>query len=176
MIEVETKYRLSDKQSIAVKLKDLGFIGSEPVHQIDKVFLVNSDSFKTFKPGDPVTRIRIVHGVSSMTLKKAINKSGDTIEHEMTVDPASSAEGFLLEMGYKSVTDVEKVRTEYKRNEITVAVDEVAKLGAFLEIEIICKEGDEENARTKVMAMASDLQLSESDIVTKKYDQLISEL
>ena len=165
MIEVETKYRLSDKQSIAVKLKDLGFIGSEPVHQIDKVFLVNSDSFKTFKPGDPVTRIRTVNGVSSMTLKRAINKAGDTIEHEMTVDPGSSAEGFLLEMGYKSVTDVEKVRTEYKRNEITVAVDE-----------IICKEGDEENARTKVMAMASDLQLSESDIVTKKYDQLISEL
>jgi len=108
MIEVETKYRLSDKQKVTEKLKELGFIGKDPVHQVDKVFLVNSDSFKTFTPGDPVARIRSVNGVSSLTLKRAINKSGDTIEHEMTVDPASAAEGLLSEMGYKLF--VRKVR------------------------------------------------------------------
>lgn len=176
MIEVETKFRIADKVRIANKLKELGFIGAEPVRQSDKVFLVKSDSFRTFKPGDPVTRIRTVNGVSSMTLKRAINTSGDSVEHEMTVNPASAAEGLLLEMGYKAVTDVDKIRTEYKRDDTTVALDEVSKLGEFLEIEIVCNEGKEADARSRVMATAIDLGLSEDDIVTKKYDQLMSEL
>jgi adenylate cyclase class 2 len=176
MIEVESKFRIAGKQKIANRLKELGFIGTDPVHQSDKVFLVKSDSFKTFTPGDPVARIRTVNGVSSMTVKRAINASGDSVEHEMTVDPASAAEGSLLEMGYKAVTDVEKIRTEYKRDDTTVAIDEVSKLGEFLEIEIVCNEGKEANARDRVMAIATDLGLSEDDIVTKKYDQMMSEL
>lgn len=176
MIEVEVKFRIADKERIANKLKELGFIAAEPVRQSDKVFLVKSDSFETFTPGDPITRIRIVNGVSSMTLKRAINTSGDSVEHEMTVNPASAAEGLLLEMGYKAVADVDKTRTEYRRDDTTVALDEVSKLGEFLEIEIVCNEVEAVKARDRVMATANDLGLSEVDIVTKKYDQMMSEL
>lgn len=176
MIEVESKFRISDKTIVATKLISAGFVGSGPVNQADKVFLVNSDSFKTFKRGDPVTRIRTVNGKSSLTLKRAINDKGDSVEHEMMVEPAGSAEGLLVEMGYKPVTDVVKTRTEYKREDVTVAIDEVKELGNFAEVEIVCNEGEEDDARKRVMATANELGLSSEDLVSKKYDQLISEL
>jgi adenylate cyclase class IV len=57
-----------------------------------------------------------------------------------------------------------------------VALDEVAKLGEFLEIEIVYNEGEEAGARDRVMATANDPGLGENDIITKKYDQLMSEV
>lgn len=176
MIEVERKYHISNKQVIEKNLNKLGYKKTETVHQADRVYLQKSDSFKTFKVGDPVTRIREVNGSNTLTFKKAVNAQGDTIEHEMTVEPASEAEGFLLELGFNPVTNVDKVRTEFKLNNVTVALDEVMGLGSFVEVEILCIEGEEKIARAKIVEIAKRIGLNTNDIETKKYDQLISEL
>lgn len=176
MVEVERKYRISNKSVIENSLNELGYKKAVTIHQSDKVYLQKSDSFRTFKVGDPVTRIREVNGSSTLTFKRAINSQGDTIEHEMTVEPASEAEDFLLEIGYKSVTDVDKIRTEFKLNNVTVSLDEVTSLGNFVEVEILCNEGEEELAQENIARIAKEIGLNAEDIEKKKYDQLISEL
>jgi len=98
MIEVESKFRIKDRAEIETKLSSLAYSKSDPVEQSDKVFLLNSDSFKTFKVGDPVTRIRLVNGVSSLTYKRAINAHGDSIEHEMTVDSIKKYDQLMSEL------------------------------------------------------------------------------
>ncbi len=176
MIEVEQKFRVKNHTSIETRLSSLGYKRSDTVHQADKVFLLNSDNFKTFTPGDPVTRLRTVNGSTTLTFKRAINVEGDSVEHEMTINPASAGEGLLLEMGYKPATNIEKMRTEYKLGEITIALDDVVGLGLFAEVEIVCSEGQADAARKKVLATADSLGLKAEDIETKKYDQLMSEL
>ena len=94
----------------------------------------------------------------------------------MTVAPASAANGLLKEMGYKPVTIVDKIRSEYKLDELTIAVDVVKDLGTFLEIEIVCNDEQKEMARKKIMSVAKGLGLSEQDLETRKYDQLVSNL
>lgn len=175
MIEVEQKFRIADKRSLKKALLKAGYKVSPMVRQTDRIFLLKSDSFKTFKLGDPVMRIRTVNNSKTyLTYKRDVGSSGDRLEHEISVSPAATVETLLLEMGYKLVVEVKKERTEYNRDAVSVVLDQVKRLGSFAEVEIVCEEGGETEARLKVMAVAADLGLRTGDIETKKYDQLIS--
>lgn len=176
MIEIERKFRISRTDKIDARLVKMGYQKNESVHQVDTVYLLKSDSFRTFKTGDPVVRIRTANGRASLAYKRVINPAGDTIEHELNIDPVMAAEGVVFEMGYKPVTKVDKMRTEYARGDITIAVDDVKGLGRFAEIEIVCREGQEEGVEQRIMDAASRLELNQDDIEPKKYDLLISEL
>lgn len=176
MIEVERKYRIDNAAFIEKRLFELGYKKAETVNQTDIVYLQKSDSFKTFKVGDPVIRIRKVNDLSTLTFKRAINSEGDAIEHEIRFEPTSEAEEFLLEIGFKKITKVDKVRTEFKLNDVTVSLDEVMGLGSFVEVEILCGEGEEELAKVKIAEVAKVVGLDPVLIEKKKYDQLVSEL
>lgn len=177
MIEVERKFRLIPEK-IEVVRAYLKNISSDPlsIHQIDSVYLYRMSSFKDFKLGDPVIRIRSVDEKTILTYKKSINKEGDRIEHELTIDSASIADALLKELGFNFVIKVEKDRSEYKFNDITFCLDDVSDLGIFLEIEIVCQSNDEvESAQKKIMKLASQIGFSDLDLETRKYDQLLSD-
>lgn len=177
MIEVELKFRLEKKTELEDKLVRAGYKKSKPLHQVDRVFLLKSDSLADFTLGDPVTRIRTINDqVTTLTYKRAMNAKGDRIEHEMQVEPAHEAEAMLLEMGYKPVAAVDKLRIEYKRGDITVTIDQVKGLGRFAEVEIVCKKGEEEKALAKIKSVAKEFGLNENDIEPLKYDQMTSRL
>jgi adenylate cyclase class 2 len=177
MIEVERKYRITDKQEIISKLNKLGYIKLKTVHQKDNIYLKNSKSFTDgFKKDDPIMRIRTIGKTHILTYKRSINDDGDSIEHEMEVNPVNAAIDLLDELGYKIVTNVDKIRTEFKLGNITVAVDEVAKLGSFIEVEILCNKGTEDITIKRVVEAASNLGLTDQNIEHKKYDRLMSEL
>jgi len=177
MIEVERKYRVQDLTAIVMELQRLGYEQQETVQQEDTIYLINSKDFgEGFKKFDPVMRIRTVNGAHKMTYKRSINDDGDTVEHEITVTPIDPAKSMLLELGYHIVTNVNKKRTEFTKANVTVSVDEVARLGSFVEVEVLCNEGEEEHALKQVQEAASELGLKEEDIERKKYDHLMTEL
>jgi len=175
MIEVERKYRIANKTPVLASLNNLNYSKNDKVHQSDRVYLKNSESFEKFMPTDPVMRIRTVGQSHKLTYKRSINKAGDAIEHEMSIDPVEAGEGMLRELGFQQVTVVKKMRTEYTKGDVTIALDDVETLGSFVEVEVVCEEGEEEFAELKVASAAAELSLMESNIETKKYDRLMSE-
>ncbi len=177
MIEVERKFRLNSENSARVA-DYLKVNGGEPdVHrQADKVFLYQVDSFKKFTPGDPVMRLRSMGDTTILTYKRIINAEGDRIEHEVAVDSAATAEAILKELGYLLAVNVEKVRSEYRIGDIAACLDDVVKLGMFLELEVISQSEDEiATAEQRIMSVASEMGLTAADIETKKYDQLLDD-
>lgn len=176
MIEVERKFRLEEKNisHFVVELDRLSN-SKRVLNQLDQVFLLKGDSFKIPNRSRPIMRIRSVNDVVKLTYKRSINDVGDSIEHELTIDSVSIAEALLTEIGYYLVVEIEKKRMEYVLPDATICLDEVKNLGSFLEIEILCPtEKDISLAQNKVMATAAQFGLTEADIETKKYDQLIS--
>lgn len=175
MIEVERKFRVSDRKAVEQVLQEQ--YGADPIvtHQIDTVFLVGDGGFKSFTPGDPVMRIRQTGDKTELTFKRAINDAGDRLEYELTLDNAYTAELLLRELGHQPVTAVDKVRNEYKQQDYTVVLDEVKNLGTFVEIEIICQEGQEKEAGHEIDRIADRLGLRAADIETQKYDQLLAQ-
>ena len=177
MIEVERKFRANSLMNAKVVawLNAHGAFEKDLQYQVDTVFLIRSDSFKDFTKGDPVVRLRIVNNDVSLAYKRAMNESGDAVEHEMKVESFDIACAMLADMGYKIVTEIRKHRKEYVLQDITVTLDEVEGLGLFLEIEAICQPGEEAAAETKVAGMADALGLGKEDVEPKKYDVLLAE-
>jgi|SRR3989344_3785702 len=178
MIEVERKFRIDSNKKASLIRKLTKFSEKiATVHQVDTVFLRNSESFEGFKRGDPVVRVRIENNKATLTYKRALNDQGDAVEHEMLIDPPGAGEEILKEVGFKLVTKISKERTNYKSGDISIAVDKVQSLGVFLEIETLCASEQElPSAQVKIMNKAKELGLNESDIEPKKYDQLMSKL
>lgn len=176
MIEIERKYRLNRTKIIPIVEKiPSSFLQQPSSTQLDEVFLINSTSFADFAPGDPVMRIRTDGETISLTYKKAL-EADEALEYEVIINSSREAKAILIELGYHSVTHIRKTRTEYKFANATIAIDDVMNLGYFIEIEAVCDDKSEkEIALTNIATLASALGLSEDDIETKKYDQLITQ-
>lgn len=177
MFEVERKFRLSGEQKSKIaSILPARYGESTLHHQADKIFLQRTDSFKDFVPGDPVMRLRQTDEKIMLTYKRAVTDGGDRIEHELSIDSFETAEALLKELGYKPVVMVDKVRAEYREGDMAMCLDEVKGLGAFLEIEIIAATKDEiGDFVERIMSLALELGLSEEDLETKKYDQLVAQ-
>ena len=175
MIEVERKYRLTTDQFNEIKTRLLEIDPSATtLSQEDTVFLHGISSFKEFSPGMPVVRIRTENGKSKLTYKKALNEQGDSIEHEVGIDNADTMHSILSADDYQVVTKVTKDRLEVKDGALTYALDTVRHLGFFLEIEVMTAGEDEiSNAETQIKAAAEKFGLTDTEIETKKYDQLM---
>ena len=178
MIEVERKFRLSaqEKQHIynILQQKDKK---AKDVEQNDQVLLQGINSFAEFRQGMPIVRLRSEDGNTILTYKRSINDSGDSIEHELEINNPNSMLAILQEMDYRIVTTVKKRRFEVQEGYATFALDTVDMLGDFLEIEILVDSEDKiPDAIQNIMKIARDLGLSESQLESKKYDQLIAAL
>lgn len=177
MIEIERKFQLSPEKLLSIKQaleKKFGQLKS--VHQVDKVFLLGIDSFKDFKKGMPVVRLRTEGELTKLTYKKAINESGDSIEYELGIDSAPTMEAILLATDFRVVTIVVKDRIEVVDGSLTYALDTVDKLGSFIEIEVVAKNTKNLAETEKlIMSAATTFGLSALDIQKMKYDQLIAQ-
>jgi adenylate cyclase class 2 len=178
MIEIERKFRLSTTAAQKIKQKLEEKYGNlETIHQVDKVFLLGIDSFKDFTVGMPVVRLRTEGSITKLTYKRAINDSGDSLEHELGVESAQIMEAILLETDFRVVTSVVKDRIEVSNGDFTYALDHVEKLGDFIEIEVVTEDPSQlHEIEKRIMVAADELELSEADIENKKYDQLIAAL
>ena len=80
-------------------------------------------------------------------------------------------------MNYKKQVIVEKTRIHSKYKDINICIDEVTKLGTFVELEIVTKDDtDIDLIETKLYEAATELELDPSDRVMSHYDTMIFEL
>jgi predicted adenylyl cyclase CyaB len=173
MIEIEHKYRLKADQvnELANRLAQR-YGDPKSLHQIDEVFLYQKDSFTDHKQGEPVVRIRQQNGQVLFTVKRAMNDAGDSAEHELGIESHATMRAALIDMGYRSVVTIDKKRRHYGGDGITYALDEVANLGMFLEIEILAEQLDN-SAEEKIFEAALDLGIDTVTLEPKKYDTLL---
>lgn len=178
MIEVEQKFRLTKENQERIQgVLDARCGKVDAVRQVDTVFLLEGNSLATFKRGDPVMRIRLAgNGEVTLTYKRALHGGEDRMEYELRVDSAETAECLLQEIGYMSVARVDKYRRTYKFGNVVVTIDNVEKLGAFIEIEVLCKDESEiSSARREIDRVASEFHLEEKDRESRKYDELLAD-
>ena len=177
MFEIERKFRLT--ALLAERVKEYMHRSDarmRPVRQIDSIYLLGIKSFEDFNQGMPVIRIRAVGDATKITYKRAIDKKGSSIEHELDIASAQTMEKILLELGFNEVTKVIKNRSEVKIGKLAYALDEIESLGWFLEIEGITNTKDDiDGIERDIMAAAKRFDLTQSDVEVKKYDQLIAQ-
>lgn len=178
MLEVERKFSISEIQYKKTQASlDAENSTSIPLRQIDQIFLFGSSSFKNFKRGDPVMRIRTSNDALYLTYKRSVTAGGDRIEHELKIDSAEVAQELLNELGYQQAVVVDKVRRNYVVGDLTVSLDDVHGLGYFIEVELLCASEDKvADAVTQILNYTRALGIPESALEERKYDEMLSSL
>lgn len=150
MIEVESKFKLASditRDNLIAILKSQFIAPISVKHQIDTVFLLSEQVDAPITPGSKIMRVRDVLNPetgelqqSLMTLKVEGRTKLASDEYEFVVNDGNAARQMLTALGWQEVVTVDKIRLESKTEEYTICIDEVAKLGLFIELEILTED------------------------------------
>lgn len=172
MFEIEFKFRVKDKKKIDNTFKKLNCKFSE-LHQCDHIYVKNGINDFNIPSGENVLRIREQNGVNYITLKQRLNH----LEYETIVEDSNVINNIFITLGYHKLVEVDKYRKETNIKGFNITVDEVDRLGSFVEIEKLTENEEEiENIKDEILKFASELGFYENDIEKEKYDAMILDL
>lgn len=170
MLEVEIKFRVSDLSAVERALRQLGARFGESHEQVDRYF---AHPARDFAQSDEALRMRLSAGSWCVTYKGPKLDRQTKTRREIELPLAGGDEGaaqfaeLLAALSFRPVLEVCKQRREAQLNwheaEITVALDRVDRVGEFVELEIISPEQDLDANRARVMSLAAQLGLSDTE-------------
>jgi adenylate cyclase, class 2 len=180
LIEVEQKFPVSDPAALERQLAALGAKQGETVVQVDDYF---AHPQRDFAKSDEALRLRRVGPLNYITYKgpklDAVTKTRREIEIPLAAgeQAAADAGSLLTALGFARVAEVRKRRMHstlrWQNREVNVALDQIAELGHFVELEIVTDPADVETARACIASLASQLGLTNSE--RRSYLELLLE-
>jgi len=172
--EVEIKFPVADARAVEARLVALAARFHDPAEQVDRYF---AHPCRDFARTDEALRLRRDGDDVAITWKgpriDAATKTRREIELPLAAatdpaDPRPPADvtirqwGELLEaLGFRPVLAVVKrrrlARVPWQGTEVDVAIDAVAGLGEFVELELQAREGEVPLARAVIESLAREL-------------------
>lgn len=180
------KFPVEDAAAIESRLLALGAASRGTVSQLDRYF---NHPCRDFAHTDEAVRLRQVAERVELTYKgprvDAVTKTRR--EHSLPLaapdtfgGPRSTVEawtGLLVSLGFHVVAEVSKDRTVFSIDRgslaVEIAIDTVAGLGAFVELELLAEEAGLDAARDCLRDLARELGLTASE--RRSYLELLLE-
>ncbi len=177
MIEVEIRAKVNNFDEIKRELEKIEAKFSETIHQIDKIFghPMFLDKNNMIIEGGIVPRIRSVNGKCLLEFKEISRTSGGT-ELKSELGSVNLGITFLNKLGFKEAFTIEKQRESYKYKDFSIDLDNVDKLGQFVEIEKIVSLSEEKELAREECVNLLNIISQKSKIENKKYGDLMQEL
>ena len=170
-IEVEAKYPLSEPLEVwRRRLVESGAVAGETIQQTDEYF---AHPCRDFVSTGEAFRLRTVGDSNCLTYKGPLldtqtkSRRESEIEFASGHNSAAQMRDLLLALGFTSAGHVAKQRSilnvERNGRTMTLSLDEVAGLGAFLELEIVADESEWTPARDTLLGFAAEIGLGPSE-------------
>lgn len=176
MQEIEIKFQVNNLDVIKENLLRLGCEFSEELNQKDTVFVPDINDTSN-QEGKQFIRIRNVNEKTELNLKQQSKKIMQSKEIEFEVSDFDAAYDFLDTLGLDEWVTVEKKRITTKYKEFNICIDEVKRLGEFIEIEIVTPEEDQTDYyEEEIVKVAKELGINPDQRINNFYDTMISEL
>lgn len=170
MFEVELKFSVTDRQPIIDRLARLG---ASPLAELEQRDIYFRHPLRDFAATDEALRLRSANGRHCVTYKGPVVDTRTKTRREIEVSLAEGGDvdrlfaEILESLGFQPVRSVLKRRSPWRlvweHRDFEVALDEVADLGMFVEIETIASEGDRDLARDAILGLAARLELYEPE-------------
>jgi adenylate cyclase class 2 len=176
--EVEQKHHVTDVGRLQAALDVLGAVWRKPVRQVDLYF---NHPARDFAQTDEALRIRRIREAVYVTYKgpKIDTTTKTRRELELFVGHGDQVNDQLSELlsalSFRPVAEVRKTRTSFTIHhgefEVEGALDEVAGLGTFAELELTASDDGLDAARTAISQVATYLPLGQNE--RRSYLELI---
>lgn len=178
--EVERKYRVADLQALLARLAELGGQPGEAEEQTDRYY---AHPTRDFAVTDEALRLRRDGAANRITYKgpKVDAESKTRRELELDLPPGDDVLadfGCLLEtLSFRPVATVQKRRRkahlDWQGQVVEVALDEVERVGSFVELELSADDKSLPRAEAALASLAAALALGESE--RRSYLELLLE-
>ncbi len=170
MLEVEMKFRAPDRQPLEKRLRAWGADIADEREDVDVYF---NAPHRDFAQTDEAFRVRRIGTKNYVTYKGPRRDPATKTRAEIEVAlaeglaPAEDFQRILVALGFRPVATVRKRRRVWRTQrggyELEVCLDDVERVGAYVELEIIAPESELEAARAVVLQVAKELGLTESE-------------
>ncbi|MEI6841043.1 MAG: class IV adenylate cyclase [Methanomicrobiales archaeon] len=147
MLEIELKVEVPDLAPVRERLLAIGAHMTEKTGEHDRYY---NAPHRDFAITDEALRVRYSTGRTIITYKGAKRRDLSFKAREelnVIVDEGASFEQMLERIGFRKTAVVDKVREYYSLGQASIALDEVAGLGSFVEIEVMRAESDVTDTR-----------------------------
>jgi len=184
-IEVEQKYRITDRDAVLSRIAAVGAVAEPAIRQVDTYY---AHPARDFGVTDEALRVRCIGQAKSsanfITYKgpklDTTVKTRREIELPIGIGPSSAEQfGELLQaLSFRQVAEVAKVRQVFRLNRdrqtVEFAVDKVQDVGDFVELEIVvATEAQIEPAERLILALENELRLADAE--RRSYLELLLE-
>lgn len=176
-IELKAQYDSSKRPELEQHLKEQGFQETRTFTQQDEYF---NHPERDFQRTDEALRIRREQhdneAVRCCLTYKGANYSRigqSRRELETRVEDEHKMRRILLALGFRSVAEVKKRRKEYKKEDLTVCLDELDGLGNYIELEVVLPESEKMSAPPSGRSTGTDNQNSNTE---NRLREFLSEL
>jgi adenylate cyclase, class 2 len=170
MLEIEMKFPVPDFQAIEQRLRSWGASPESPLQEADHYFKAPD---RDFAKTDEALRVRRIGTKNRVTYKGPRQPGPAKTRTEIEVglaDGAAAAEDFcrlLVCLGYRPTAVVRKQRIIYRLQrggfDLEICLDQVEKLGRFVEVEIVAPEEKLAAAQQVLQSVAGELGLANSE-------------
>ena len=171
--EIEVKYRVADVAAAEAGIAARGLVLSPPVHQDDQAYAQNGWHYGMSKLSVPFARLRTQNGRHLFTLKRPIDNEMACLEFETEVADRAQMHEAIQHMGFYPTVHIVKTRRTARHGDLTLCLDDVTHIGAFVEIEKVIEPGQSgEAVQAKLHTFACTLGI-ELERTTETYDSLV---
>jgi adenylate cyclase, class 2 len=138
-VEVEFKHTLTDPEKLAARLAELGADSLGRARQTDTYFNAPHKDFLAHDVVSEWLRLRVEPSGASVNFKRwlpvGVVESTHCDEFESLIDDADAVRKILESLDFTEMVVVDKTRTQWRLEDVVVALDEVDGLGSFVEFE-----------------------------------------
>ena len=167
-IEIKARIKNLDKTREQVKKLDHTFVGCD--HQIDTYFNTTKGRFK-------LRESSLSGPYLIFYLRENLSGPKSSIYQKLPVDDANGLKDLLKTMqGIDTI--IEKTRDIYLYENVRIHLDEVIKLGTFLEFEAVMDEkyNDRDLETKKVNYLREILNIDDENLICESYENLMKKL
>ena len=175
MREIELKFKVDNLEELINKLKEEQCEISSIKLQNDTIYVQNLDDTES-KEGSVWLRVRKENDKIELNYKKQSKKKMESEEIEFEVSSYELANQFLKALGYLPWVEVNKKRRYSNYKEYNICIDEVERLGSFIELEILVDKDNKEDYELALLEVAKKLGINPDKRINSHYDTMISEL
>jgi adenylate cyclase, class 2 len=168
--EVEMKFPVAHSAVLEGKLTGLGATIAAPQTEVDTYF---AHPARDFAKTDEALRIRRKGSTNFLTYKGPKIDAATKTRHEIDLplppgeETAAAWSGMLEALGFTAAGEVRKSRRKahvpWQGRSVEVSLDEVERLGTFVELELLAETADLDATRACIVALAGELGLKGSE-------------
>jgi len=177
MFEIEIRAKISDLKGIRERIISLGAEAVKTEKQVDSVFGRKVDLDKEHKIIDGHFSARIRQKDNNTALEfKEIKRDGAGIELSCPLSRYEDGINFLDQMGFQEAFTITKNREIFELDNFELSLDQVDKLGDYLEIEHkFYDRAEKEQALAECQELLGKID-PKASIEPRKYGDLMQEL